>query len=63
MPWTAALSMASGVVTERERRALLRRRPNVASWRVLLEDARADHTHVHAPKRGDSILEALPRAS
>jgi WhiB family redox-sensing transcriptional regulator len=28
-----------GGMTERERRALLRRRPNVASWRQLLENA------------------------
>src|ERR1700704_4895067 len=31
-----------GGMTERERRALLRRRPEVASWRVLLESARAE---------------------
>ena len=31
-----------GGMTERERRALLARRPNVTSWRVLLETARAD---------------------
>jgi len=31
-----------GGMTERERRALLRRRPDVASWRVLLETARAE---------------------
>jgi WhiB family transcriptional regulator, redox-sensing transcriptional regulator len=30
-------------MTERERRALLRRRPNVTSWRLLLETAMADH--------------------
>ena len=30
-------------MTERERRALLRKRPNVTSWRRLLETARADH--------------------
>ncbi|MBW9207440.1 WhiB family transcriptional regulator [Mumia sp. zg.B53] len=30
-----------GGMTERERRALLRRRPNVTSWRTLLEAARA----------------------
>ena len=29
-----------GGMTERERRALLRRRPNVTSWRELLETAR-----------------------
>ena len=32
-----------GGMTERERRALLRRRPNVSSWRRLLEAARAEH--------------------
>ncbi len=32
-----------GGMTERERRALLRRRPDVASWRELLDDARAEH--------------------
>lgn len=33
-----------GGMTERERRALLRRRPDVTSWRELLETARAEHT-------------------
>jgi len=32
-----------GGMTERERRALLRRRPNVNSWRRLLETAMIDH--------------------
>ena len=32
-----------GGMTERERRALRRRRPNVVSWRRLLETARAEH--------------------
>jgi len=32
-----------GGMTERERRALLRRRPNVTSWRRLLEAAQAEH--------------------
>jgi WhiB family redox-sensing transcriptional regulator len=31
-----------GGMTERERRALLRRRPNVVSWRALLESAQTD---------------------
>ena len=31
-----------GGMTERERRALLRRRPNVTSWRRLLEAARSE---------------------
>jgi WhiB family redox-sensing transcriptional regulator len=39
-----------GGMTERERRALLRRRPNVVSWRRLLETARAEHERmVEAP--------------
>ena len=32
-----------GGMTERERRALLKRRPNVQSWRRLLETARDAH--------------------
>ena len=32
-----------GGMTERERRALLRRRPDVVSWRELLDSARAEH--------------------
>jgi WhiB family transcriptional regulator, redox-sensing transcriptional regulator len=32
-----------GGMTERERRALLKRRPDVASWRTLLELARREH--------------------
>ena len=32
-----------GGMTERERRALLRRRPDVTSWRQLLEQARREH--------------------
>ena len=32
-----------GGMTERERRALLRKRPDVVSWRSLLETARANH--------------------
>ncbi|WP_026422931.1 WhiB family transcriptional regulator [Actinokineospora inagensis] len=34
-----------GGMTERERRALLRRRPEVVSWRDLLADARRRHTY------------------
>jgi WhiB family redox-sensing transcriptional regulator len=33
-------------MTERERRALLRRRPNVQSWRRLLETARAEQVRL-----------------
>jgi WhiB family redox-sensing transcriptional regulator len=32
-----------GGMTERERRALLRRRPDVRSWRRLLENARREY--------------------
>jgi WhiB family transcriptional regulator, redox-sensing transcriptional regulator len=32
-----------GGMTERERRALLKRRPNVQSWHRLLEAAKAEH--------------------
>jgi WhiB family redox-sensing transcriptional regulator len=32
-----------GGMTERERRALLRRRPDVQSWKALLEAARREH--------------------
>jgi WhiB family redox-sensing transcriptional regulator len=37
-----------GGMTERERRALLRRRPDVRSWRKLLADAQADHRSTSA---------------
>ena len=36
-----------GGLTERERRALLQRRPNVTSWRHLLETARDEHATAH----------------
>jgi WhiB family redox-sensing transcriptional regulator len=39
-----------GGMTERERRALLRRRPDVDSWSELLHDARA--AHYAAPVEG-----------
>ena len=42
-----------GGMTERERRAILKRRPNVRSWRQLLEDARADHARRDAPEDAD----------
>ncbi len=39
-----------GGMTERERRAVLRSRPNVASWRRLFEAAREEHvTKTRAP--------------
>lgn len=37
-----------GGLTERERRALLKRRPNVTSWRGLLEAAREQHVAASA---------------
>jgi WhiB family redox-sensing transcriptional regulator len=37
-----------GGMTERERRALLRRRPDVASWRQVLESARREHERPRA---------------
>ena len=45
-----------GGMTERERRALLRKRPNVTSWRVLLETARTptDGRIVHGAKPNTS---------
>ena len=36
-----------GGMTERERRALLRRRTHVTSWRSLLEAARDDYDHIY----------------
>ncbi|MFG2358415.1 WhiB family transcriptional regulator [Streptomyces sp. NPDC048521] len=38
-----------GGMTERERRGLLRRRPTVTSWRLLLEAARAEHVRPGRP--------------
>lgn len=46
-----------GGMTERERRALLRRRPTVTSWRRLLQTARAEH------ERARSVMGAIPEAS
>ncbi|MEU0413473.1 WhiB family transcriptional regulator [Streptomyces griseorubiginosus] len=50
-----------GGMTERDRRALLRRRPTVTSWHRLLELARAEHNeqpHTVAP--GTDTVRALP---
>ncbi len=38
-----------GGMTERERRALLRRRPNVTSWRRLLQTARDTYEQSDGP--------------
>jgi WhiB family transcriptional regulator, redox-sensing transcriptional regulator len=37
-----------GGMTERERRAVLRKRPNVTSWRALLEAAKEAHLEASA---------------
>jgi WhiB family transcriptional regulator, redox-sensing transcriptional regulator len=42
-----------GGLTERERRALLRRRPNVTSWRQLLETARVEHMRQYAEQNAE----------
>ena len=44
-----------GGMTERERRALLRRRPNVTSWRRLLEAAREQHLAVSASTGASAV--------
>ncbi|MEV1009823.1 WhiB family transcriptional regulator [Streptomyces sp. NPDC049881] len=41
-----------GGMTERERRALLRRRPTVTSWRRLLETARSEYERGVRPVGG-----------
>jgi WhiB family redox-sensing transcriptional regulator len=47
-----------GGMTERERRALLRRRPNVTSWRNLLETAREQHRQAAALAEARSLQAA-----
>ncbi len=47
-----------GGLTERERRALLRRRPTVVSWRVLLETARAEHVTMTGPVAAELAVRA-----
>ena len=56
-----------GGMTERERRALLRRRPDVTSWRELLERARDEYERqsldelvASADPRGQPIYSDLP---
>ncbi|MCH9817196.1 MAG: WhiB family transcriptional regulator [Actinomycetia bacterium] len=46
-----------GGMTERERRALLRRRPDVTSWQRLLTVARDEHQRV----AGSDAYEAIPQ--
>ncbi|WP_262402460.1 WhiB family transcriptional regulator [Actinomadura sp. CNU-125] len=43
-----------GGMTERERRALLRRRPDVRSWRDLLETAKDEYERRRTPTRKSS---------
>lgn len=50
-----------GGMTERERRALLRRRPTVTSWRRLLETARAEYEGYPASYEEDYSAEDAPR--
>ncbi|WP_394425765.1 WhiB family transcriptional regulator [Streptomyces sp. SGAir0957] len=45
-----------GGMTERERRALLRRRPTVTSWRRLLETARAEHERRPAGRCEEDVV-------
>ena len=47
-----------GGMTERERRALLRRRPNVTSWRRLLEAAMVDHAAATTAGGGEELVSA-----
>jgi WhiB family redox-sensing transcriptional regulator len=47
-----------GGMTERERRALLRRRPNVTSWRRLLQTARDTYE-----RRDDQVVSSLVDAA
>jgi WhiB family redox-sensing transcriptional regulator len=49
-----------GGMTERERRALLRRQPHVLSWRRLLESAREsyDSQPFPSPRHGDRAVTA-----
>ena len=47
-----------GGMTERERRALLRRRPNVTSWRRLLETAMLDHAAAVSASADNELVSA-----
>jgi len=47
-----------GGMTERERRALLRGRPEVRSWSALLADARAAHYASDADETADALAAA-----
>jgi WhiB family transcriptional regulator, redox-sensing transcriptional regulator len=47
-----------GGMTERERRAVLRRRPTVTSWRRLLETAKQEYERAYARQGGPPIRAA-----
>ena len=47
-----------GGLTERERRAILRKRPNVSSWRVLLETAQRDHAALQVQAQATALAAA-----
>ena len=51
-----------GGMTERERRAILRKRPNVTSWRVLLETAQREHVALQS-RTQDPALGAVRRTA
>ncbi|MEV7417003.1 WhiB family transcriptional regulator [Streptomyces sp. NPDC089919] len=51
-----------GGMTDRERRALLRRRPLVTSWRRLLATARAEHERRALEEQADADAVAWPAA-
>jgi len=47
-----------GGMTERERRALLRRRPQVTSWREVLESARDEYESLMSPHHEISLVDS-----
>ncbi len=47
-----------GGLTERERRAILRKRPNVTSWRVLLETAQREHAALQTQAQAQALAGA-----
>lgn len=51
-----------GGMTERERRALLMRRPEVRSWLALLRSARSRHSRLRGADRGPASAQRLNRA-
>lgn len=51
-----------GGMTERERRALLKRRPNVRSWARLLDAARVEHERLEQLQEAAEVGGVEPRA-